>query len=221
MNTSNSSRFPTPPSFEELQEQLRTLLDLVREALQEGTAHVPEYFRSEASPIDYALAPNLVRYKAKKFLIASGEDSAKDEESYFEAEAISNNGICVCVPGFEVRVLKSADDGSVPPPGISVTRRNLYNQIQAKFDFAKPVWGVIVHWLVDRDYSLLKVSVAIPSSFAKSDQGKQEVVCYFDQPVWIKPAKPNVTPIDRQPQVTDTDIPGIALEKPEEKTGDE
>src|ERR1700733_15054394 len=220
MNTPAPSSFPAPPNFEELKEQLLPVLHLIRVAMQEGTVHVPEYFKSEAAPIDYALAPNLVRYKAKRFLIASGQDSAKDEESYFEAEAISNNGICIRVPGFEIRVLKSTDEGSVPPPGISITRQNLYNQIQAKFAFVKPEWGVIVHWYVDKDYSLLKVSVAIPSSFAKNDQGKQEVVCYFDEPFWIRTAKPSVTSIDKQPQVTDQDVPGIRLEDQDEKIGE-
>ena len=78
-------------------------------------------------------------------------------------DGIPNNGICIRVPGFVVRVLKSADDGGVPAPGDSTPRQNFYNQKQAILDFkefrngnkqAQPTWGVIVHWLVDKDYNL-------------------------------------------------------------------
>jgi hypothetical protein len=154
MNTPRRSNFPDPPDFETVLEKLKkTLLDVVQEALAEGTLHVSEYANWQAEPIDFALAPNLVRHKAKQFLISRGKE-AKDEEeedgAAFETEHVPNNGLYTIAPGFRVRILKSSEDGSVPPPGVSETRKNFYSQQQALIDYeefrngnehVQPTWG--------------------------------------------------------------------------------
>src|SRR5271156_5679735 len=106
MDTANQSNFPVPPDFDAVQTKLkRILFDKIVEALQEGTAHVPEYAKSQAEPIDYALAPNLVRHKAKKSLIAQGQEAKTEEEEDnvgFEIEEVSNNGLFAKVSEFRV-----------------------------------------------------------------------------------------------------------------------
>src|SRR2546427_8468744 len=118
MDTPNQSNFPVPPSFDTVQAKLKQILfDKIVDAVLEGTAHVPEYAKWQAEPIDYALAPNLVRHKAKKSLIAQGQETKTEEEEDnvgFEIEEVSNNGLYAKVPEFRVRILKSAEDGSVP-----------------------------------------------------------------------------------------------------------
>jgi hypothetical protein len=227
------SNFPVPPTFETVREKLKILLDAIQQAIGEGTLHVQEYTKNEAeNNIDTSLAPNLVRHKAKMFLVASGQDAKNDEETEdggFNTQHLPNNGICIRLSGFTVRVLKSADDGGVPPPGISLTRQNFYRQKQALLDFeefrngeqhVQPTWGLIVHWAVDSEYNLLKLSVALPVDLPKSENGRLLVECEFDEPYWTRPQRGNVVSIDAVPPPTDLNIPGIRTE-PEEKTGED
>ena len=135
MNTQKPSNFPDPPSFEAVIERLKdTLLDRIVEAISGGVLHVHEYTKWQAEPIDPALAPNLVRHKARLYLDSRGQETTDEEEDAngdFELEHVSNNGLYTIVPGFKIRILKSAEDGSVPPPGTSETRQNFYRQLQA------------------------------------------------------------------------------------------
>jgi hypothetical protein len=224
-----SSNFPDPPSYETVAEKLKTLLGIIQEAIAEGTLHVPEYKTWQAEDaIDFALAPNLVRHKAKQFLISSGQD-AKDEEEGpgFDTEHIPNNGLCMTTPGYKVRVLKSLDEGGVPLPGTSATRQNFYNQLQALIDFpefrngnerVQPTWNLIVHWTVDEKYTLLKLSLALPLHFTRNELGKWIVECAFDEPFWTR-SLPKPIQIDEPIPPTVLDIP--IEEEPEELTGEE
>lgn len=223
MNTQKQSNFPVPPSFESVQFKNQTVFDLIVEAVKEGTLHVPEYAQSQAESIDYALAPNLVRHKAKLYLIAQGQEAKEEEDSpAFEIEEVSNNGLYAKVPEFRIRILKSSEDGGVPLPGDSETRKNFYNQEQAVFDFAHPVWNLIIHWSVDRQYNLLKLSVALPLKIAKNDLGRAVVECAFDEPFWQSPPLSNVTSITSgptSPTPSSLNIDGIQIASDEERTG--
>jgi hypothetical protein len=228
MRTNQPSSFPEFPSLESVLETLQPLLVTLTDACSEGTIHVSEYANSQNEPIDYTLAPNLVRHKVKRYLTARGQDAKNEEEEPdFKPDGIPNNGICIRLPGFVVRVLKSADDGSVPAPGDSLPRQNFYNQRQAILDFeefrngnkqAQPTWGVIFHWLVDKDYNLLRLSIALPTSHASKASPKPE--CFFDEPFWTRSSQLNVTPIDSVQLPQDLDVKGIA-EEADEKTGEE
>ena len=77
---------------------------------------------------------------------------------------------------------------------------------------------MIVHWLVDKDYNLLRLSIALPTSPGSKALPKPE--CFFDEPFWTRSAQPNVTPIDSMQQPEDLDVKGIA-EEANEKTGEE
>src|SRR5216684_3287383 len=129
MNTAKPSNFPEPPSFDVVNNKLKeTVLDRIQEAVAEGTLHVSEYTKWQAEErIDFALAPNLVRHKAKQYLTGHGQET-KDEEdadrAAFKTEDVPNNGLYTKTQGFNIRILKSSEDGSVAPPGISSTRKN-------------------------------------------------------------------------------------------------
>ncbi len=234
MNTRKPSNFPEPPSFEAVLKKLKeTLFDTIQEALAEGTLHVSEYSNWQAESIDFALAPNLVRHKAKQYLISRGQETKDEEEedtAAFETEQVPNNGLYTIASGFRVRILKSSEDGSVPPPGISETRKNFYNQLQALIDYeelrngderVQPTWGLIVHWTVDEKYNLLKLSVALPLRFAKNESGKLAVECAFDEPFWIRPPQSNVIPIQDAPVPPPTTLDIPIEEETGEKTGEE
>ena len=220
MNTQPESSFPTPPTYEAALEQLQPLLDLIREGIEEGTALVQDFSEWENQSIDFALAPNLVRHRAKTFL--SGRGQSAEDEPGFAPEDIPNNGICSRVPGFEVRTLKSTEEGTIPLPGASVTRRNLYNQRQATFAFNPPTWGIIVYWVVDRDYNLLRMAVAMPESYGRDETGKSRVISYFDEAFWIRPVRQAIS-IDQPPPPANAnlDVEGIRLDESPEKTGED
>jgi hypothetical protein len=228
MPTNRPSNFPEYPTIESVLEELQPLLETLTDACSEGTIHVGKYAESENEPIDYTLAPNLVRHKIKRYLTVRGQNATNEEEEpNFTTDGIPNNGICIKVSGFVVRVLKSADDGSVPSPGDSLPRQNFYNQRQALLDFeefrngnehVQPTWGVIVHWFVDGEYNLLRLSIALPTSAGTKASPKPE--CFFDEPFWTRPPQVNVTPIDSLQQPPDLDVKGIE-EETEEKTGEE
>ena len=231
MNTSNQSNFPETPSFEEVSAKLETLFGRIREAIDEGALHVSEYANWQAEPIDFSLAPNLVRHKAKRYLLERGQDTKNedDQDKSFKTEQVSNNGLYTTTPGFNVRILKSSDDGSVPPPGLSEARQNFYNQFQAIIDFVEwrngnrsvqPDWNLIVHWMVDEQYRLVKLSVALPLRPSRSETGKIIPQCAFDEPIWIRPPQSNVAPIQGAPPPPPSSLE-IPLEEEAEKSGEE
>jgi hypothetical protein len=231
MNTPNDSNFPENPTFDFVVGRLKTvLLDQIQEAIAEGALHVLEYKEWRGEPIDYALAPNLVRHVAKKYLIGCGQPAEGEEEADapgFEAEEIPNNGLCINTPGFVVRILKSSEDGSVPRPGVSQARLNYYRHNQAILNFApenqrpQPTYNLIVHWTVDREYNLSKMSIALPYDAVKNENGRWDVLCLFDEPYWTKPAQSNVMPITYEliEPLEDADIP--VEDESQEKTGEE
>jgi len=233
MNTPNESNFPADPTFDFVVGRLKTvLLDQILEAIEQGTLHVPEYIKCFGeSAIDYALAPNLVRHVAKKYLIGVGQAAKGEEEADaagFEPEDIPNNGLCINTPGFVVRVLKSSEDGSVPRPGISEARKNYYRHNQGILNFEndsndrpQPTYHLVVHWTVDRDYNLQKVSIALPYDVKRNETGRWDVFCLFDEPFWTRPPQSNVTPITAAPvePIADNDL-NVQAEA-EEKTGEE
>ncbi len=232
MNTPNQSNFPEPPTFEAVQTKINHLLDAILEAVQEGALHVSEYARWQAESIDFALAPNLLCHKAKRHLIASGQEAQDEDEAdaaRFKTEHVSNNGLFTTIPGFNVRILKSSDEGNVPPPGFSEARRNYYNQFQSLLDFpdrrdgnerVQPTWNLIVHWTVDDDYSLLKLSVALPLNFEKNEAGRLVVTCAFDEPFWRRPPQSGVIPIQHGPTPQPSSL-DVSIEEEIEKTGED
>lgn len=231
MNTSIHSNFPEKPTFDFVVAKLKTiLLDPIQAAIAEGVLHVLEYKKWCAEPaIDYALAPNLVRHIAKKYLTESGQETNGEEEAdsaAFAAEDIPNNGLCVTTPGFIVRILKSAEDGSVPPPGISQARQNFYKHNQGILNFfpdgsgnEQPTYHLVVHWTVDNNYNLLKVSIALPFDYERNDGGKLDVLCLFDEPYWTKPPQSNVRSITETPNETVLDNDLRIETETEEKIG--
>lgn len=236
MNTPNQSGFPENPSFDFVVSRIKSLLDQIQEAIEEGTLHVLEYKRWRGEPtIDYALAPNLVRHIAKKYLIDCGQAAKGEEETdatEFEAEDIPNNGLCISTAEFVIRILKSSEDGSVPRPGISQARINYYRHNQGILDFdgngsqrPQPTYNLIVHWMVDRDYILSKMSVALPYDVVRNESGRWDVFCLFDEPYWTKAPQSKIAPITGGgtggviTELKDTDIP--VEDESEEKTGEE
>jgi hypothetical protein len=220
---------PQPPTFDEVMNDLRSVCDVIGEAIQDGTQHVQKYSDWEDGPIDYALAPNLVRHRAKAFLVERGQsvtEETDEEQHEFETENISNNGLCLDTPKYQVRILKSLNL-CIPPPGKSVARNNFYKQLQGLLDFpewrngnekAQPVLGIVVHWTVDDDYSLHKLSLALPIDYHRNNEGRLIVETVFDEPFWIKrPAQ--VTPIANASETIDLDLE--IEEAADEKTADE
>lgn len=196
------------PTFESVYESLGSVLVVIRQALEKGTAHVQSYSEWQDEPIDRSLAPGLVRHKAKAFLLerkqeVTDEPGFEDEQG-FRTEHLANNGLCLRTNGFQVRILKS-ENGCIPPPGPSQARNRFYSQqltlpgMEGYMDEPDP-WGIIVHWTVDEDYNLLRLGLSMPKSGGKSSA---TVETYWDRAFWTRP-QAVTQPL---PQVVDLDIP--------------
>jgi hypothetical protein len=187
-----------PPTFESAHETLGTVLLVIRQALERGTAHVQEYCDWQDESIDRCLAPSLVRHKAKAYLRERRQD-VTDEPGY-KPEQLANNGLCLRTSEFSVRILKS-ENGCIPPPGPSQARNKFYSQqlplpgMEDEMEEASP-WGVIVHWTVSDDYNLVMLGLSLPKS-GGNDSSPFET--YWDKPFWVRPqvlAHPPVRAVD-------------------------
>jgi hypothetical protein len=137
-------------------------IGLIYTGLDLGFQHVHQYF-VDGELIDRYLAPHLIRYKAKRHLDEEGVVVGE-----IEREALSNNGLYVKVPGFELRILKAADRG-LPVPQ-SQARREYYRQIELWPGWRTPSLAstestplrLVVLWEVGRAYTFAGMRLACP-----------------------------------------------------------
>nr|ALS92027.1 MetaGeneMark_Unknown Function [uncultured bacterium] len=137
-------------------------IGLIHMGLDLGFQHVHQYF-ADGELIDRNLAPHLIRYKAKRHLDDEGVVVGE-----LEREALSNNGLYVKVPGFELRILKAADRG-LPVPQ-SQARREYYRQIELWPGWDTPLLTssessplrLVVLWEVGRGYTFAGMRLACP-----------------------------------------------------------
>lgn len=208
-----------PPSFSEVQSQLSGFLSLVRDAIDEGAHHVREYTaQHDGGVLDPALAPCLVRHRAKKMLSSNGQ-MVTDEESLI-AEATSdgqriiqqylpNNGLCMDIGDFQLRILKADANGWVPLAGQSRNRKLFYKQQLALFEHeperetrGRPSkrWGIVIYWVVNARFELVAIKMAFPKNAASK---RASFKTYWDETVWERPGAKQSVP---EAEVEDLDI---------------
>ncbi len=126
---------PTLPSFPHVLAQLQPVIPSVYSALEAALQKTREFFDVDTVEVDRSLAPNLVRYYAKRFLSEEGW-SIEYEQPDYELQPLPNNGLCLKYGRHEIRILK-ADDGELPAPGQSKSRQRFWNwNGQQSFDFS-------------------------------------------------------------------------------------
>ena len=183
---------PTLPTFPHVLAQLQPIVPLVYRAMEGALQKTREFFEDRNVEVDRSLAPNLVRYFAKEFLVAEGQVVIEEEEADtadYELQPLPNNGLCLSFGRHEIRILKS-DDGELPAPGQSKSRQTFWNwNGQQSFNFSYgdepastseeefPNLHLIILWdVAPVKYTLKKLLLGCPTS---GDTTKESVSAYF------------------------------------------
>ncbi len=205
------------PDAQQVIHDLSALWPRLSVALEHGTNKVVEFFEREVTDkkIDPYLAPNLVRFHALQSLRAAGVASQADVD--FNLQHVPNNGICLAVGKYRLRILK-ANDGGVPAPGQSVPKNLFYRQQSIKFttedgvDVLEDVINLLVVWDVTYPYHLFEIVLACPKH---ANETKASVALYWEEPLPFVPA----TIIEVTPASQEEDLP-ISLNQPATGTGE-
>jgi hypothetical protein len=207
------------PSPEEVQKDLELILPTIHTALEHGTLKAREFFEREDqdNQIDRYLAPNLVRYWAKRYLRNAGLQ-VSEEQAEFNMQQLPNNGLCLSFGHYRLRILKS-DDGDPPVPGDSVSRQNFYHQISIAYvtedgaEVQENVTNLLILWDIDRLYNLTGLSLAYPKS---GKDTKASVQVHWHVPI-THPAFAFTVDAESQPVNEEDNLP-LKLKQIEKKT---
>lgn len=185
------------PTFEEVIDQTGSVLAVIHQALEYGIENTRAFFQSRNHEdeigqlkVDSSLAPHLVRYFAKDFLVEYGY-SVIEEEAAYEINEVPQNGLWVILGRFHFRIWKSSD-GRVPVPGHSRIKQEYYQQSFHQYTFrfpdldtgdpstTKPI-ACIVLWSTDSSYSRLNgIRLACPK---KGDVSRASIDVHWNVPV--------------------------------------
>lgn len=170
---------PTLPTFPHVLAQLHPIVSPVYSAIEGSLQKTREFFENDHVEVDRSLAPNLVRYYAKRFLTAEGlaTEYEQADAADYELRQLPNNGLCLKYDRHEIRILK-ADDGELPAPGPSMSRQKFWNwngQLSFNFSYGDALpeaseekslsLHLIVLWDVDPfKYNLKRLLLGCPIS---------------------------------------------------------
>lgn len=207
------------PSPEEVQQNLELILPIIHTALEHGTLKAREFFEHEDKDknVDRYLAPNLVRWWAKKYLHGAGLQ-VTEEQAEFDLQQLPNNGLCLSFGRYRIRILKS-DDGELPVPGNSVRRQNFYHQISIVYVteegalVQEDVTNLIILWDISRPYNLSGLSLAYPKS---GKDTKASVQVHWHVPI-KHPAFAFTVDAKSKPMTEEDNLP-LKLKQIEKKT---
>jgi hypothetical protein len=179
---------PVIPESQEALSDLSQLIPVVYSALEAAIQSAREFFDREGNrPIDPYLAPCLVRYYAKRFLIDAGcnaeyEDDVEHDEGdgEFKFHNLSNNGLALTSEKYQIRIWKS-DDGKLPVPGPSQPRRAFFQQC-LPYDMSLPAeqLGLAILWEVSPNYVLTRLLLSCPKA---GDTSRASVEAYWTVPI--------------------------------------
>ena len=207
------------PSPEEVQKDLELIVPTIHTALEHGTLKARDFFEREDPDglVDRYLAPNLVRYWAKRYLQNAGLQ-VSEEQAEFNLTPLPNNGLCLSFGRYRLRILKS-DDGDPPVPGDSVSRQNFYHQISIVYvteegaEIHEDVRNLLILWNIDRPYNLTGLSLAYPKS---GKDTKASVQVHWHVQI-AHPAFAFTVDAESQPESKEDDLP-LKLKHVQEKT---
>jgi hypothetical protein len=157
--------------------ELAPTLERVWGSLEWGTLKTREYFDSlELSP-DSDLAPQIVRFHAKRTLAAAQPILLGDSAEDWSLRYLRGNGLMLRVGIYKVRILKVSTiyDGKLPAPGFSRMRQLFWNanrQLVLALEFPSsaehpPILNLIVLWETDSHFNLSKLYLACPKAGGK------------------------------------------------------
>lgn len=155
--------------LEELSPVLAFIYGSVEDAIQQTRDFFPE-----GKPVDSALAPNLVRYYVKEYIDHKSSADSQLSVSQFSRQALPNNGLFLHFSSYRIRILK-ADEGELPLPGLSRTRRRFYQQTLPNWTKVSgeaqpnPV-NLVILWDVNSEYALDDLTIACPKDVGENQR---------------------------------------------------
>lgn len=153
------------PAPDQVLEELRPALQRIWNAVETAIHRTIDFFTAEGVPVDASLAPNLVRYYAKRYL--DENDLPEEIELDFERQELGNNGLLVKCGPHHLRILKS-DDGRPPVPGYSETKKDFYQQplpliaIAGPGEALKPLRLLVLWDALPKSYGFQGLSLVLP-----------------------------------------------------------
>jgi hypothetical protein len=154
------------------------LFGLITAALTESVPRASETLQLHGGPFDLAVHAMWTRYLVKLFL--SRRDVAAQDETVlgFQLEQVSNCGLCLCGPGYEIRILKGSSNDI--PKAESDNRKHFYNSNQMHFAFpdqqqVSTSLKLIVLWNMNGDRSYAGIEIACP----RGERSDRSVDCYW------------------------------------------
>lgn len=145
--------------------KLAPLFPVLYAALEAATHETREFFDAKGKRIDRYLAPCLVRYFGKAYLLELGQRAHYEED---DVGNLANNGLALTYADYQLRILK-ADLGQPPAPGHSRKKQAFYHQQKemvfgdlANKQAVLSQMNLIVLWDVDAAYDLKPLSLACP-----------------------------------------------------------
>lgn len=144
--------------FENVLEETKGLLSLLWDAFDVSCQTVQAFFKD--TNIDPYLAPNLLRYHTKQYIISN-----RWKVDGLQVENVANNGLSIYYGKYHLRIWK--DQGTeLPDPGLSSIKEDFLRQ---RHMFQPGLWefddqpeNLAILWTMDSKYNLLKLRLAHP-----------------------------------------------------------
>lgn len=164
---------PDPNDLRAIERHKRTvcqicgaIFDAINHAFRDAVPKALSLFDLLEGPRDLVVHATNTRYVVK-LLLANANVAAEDEEAMsFEIPRIANCGLCIRMPGCEIRILK-ATDGAIPKSNSDARSRFFAsNQLVIPFDRSvtqpSSTLGLVVLWDLGQDYAYTGLEIACP-----------------------------------------------------------
>ena len=194
---------PTPP---EIIAEAAPILEVIRAALRYGVKKARAYFEEEQTEPDPVLAPNVIRWQAKRYFDHAGH-AVHDLEEDYSRPAAGNNGLRLSFKRLRF-IIRKAAEGELPVPS-SETQKKFYSY-NLVFQFKdlpedKEV-HVIVLWDTDSAYSeLTSLDLVLPR---RGGETREQTKAYWYAPILDLAETGDHGDLDIERRDDDKDLPG-------------
>ena len=196
---------PTP---DDILAEAAPILPVIQAALRHGIKKARAYFEGEQTEPDPVLAPNVIRWQAKRYFDHAGH-AVHDLEEDYERPAAGNNGLRLSFKRLRF-IIRKAAEGELPVPS-SETQKKFYSY-NLIFQFGnlpedKEI-HVVVLWDTDASYAeLTSLDLVLPRTGGQTRE--QTKACWYASILDLTETSDH-DDIDIQQREDDKDLPGGA-----------
>ena len=195
---------------EDILREMRQLVPVLFTAIEDGVLLAHEFFAKRREREEPHLHATLIRYQAKLAFDAAGQ------QCEFDREDLPNNGLCLTLGRFKLKIFK-AHQGGLRGPGVSRTKQAYFKQMRLAFlddmevMYPSDKLNLVVLWQISRQ-GHVTLSLAMPKD---ADERKHSTECYWHVPIHnpflrdgaLTPSDPSPEfPVDADVDVNDLDI---------------